>query len=89
MTGHPIPQKMEDGIERVFPNPCANSENFKKRGCAPNKTLFHWPQGLTGEVWAVYSDRAAGWLAADNAPKFCPDANSFHKAAYAAADKRL
>jgi hypothetical protein len=60
----PIPQKMEDGVERVFRNHCADSENFKKRDGSPDAALFHWPQGKLGGVWAVYPDRADAWLKA-------------------------
>jgi hypothetical protein len=66
-AGLPISQKMEDAVERVFRNHCADSENFKKREGAPDKALFHWPQGKLGGVWAVYPDRAEAWLKAEGA----------------------
>ena len=58
----PIPQKMEDAVERVFRNHCEDSESFKKRGGVLEAALFYWPQGKLGGVWAVYADRAEAWL---------------------------
>lgn len=62
LVGLPIPQKMEDAVERVFRNHCADSEYFKKLDRAPEKALFYWPEGRVGVVWAVYPDRAESWL---------------------------
>ena len=61
-AGLPIPQRMEDAVERVFRNHCADAEKFKKRDTAPDTALFHWPQGKLGGVWAVHADRAEAWL---------------------------
>jgi hypothetical protein len=88
MIGDPVPQKMEDGIERVFRNHCADTEGFKKRGCAPETALFHWPQGKAGGVWAVYPDRADVWLAAGSATRARPDADMFQNAAGASRNRR-
>jgi hypothetical protein len=61
----PIPQKLEDAVERVFRSHCADSENFKKKDNAPDAALFYWPQGKRDGVWAVYPDRAEAWLKAE------------------------
>ena len=67
MARLPIPRNMEDAVERVFNNHCAASNYFKKLGTAPEKALFYWPEGKSGGVWAVYSDRAKSWLKAESA----------------------
>jgi hypothetical protein len=61
-AGLPIHQRMEDAVERVFRNHCADAEKTKKRDTAPDTALFYWPQGKLGGVWAVYADRAEKWL---------------------------
>jgi hypothetical protein len=67
MARLPIPQKLEDAVERVFRNHCADSDNFKKTDSASDAALFYWPQGRLGGVWAVYPDRAEAWLKSEAA----------------------
>jgi hypothetical protein len=66
VAGLPIPQRMEDAVERVFRNHSADSEH-KNRHRAPDTALFHWPQGKRGGVWAVHPDRAEAWLKTEGA----------------------
>jgi hypothetical protein len=61
-TGAAIPQKFEDEVERAFRRFCANGDPIKNRSCSAETALFNKPGGKTGEVWAVYTDRADAWL---------------------------
>lgn len=61
-AGSPVGDRMEDAIERLFRNHCADAEKFKRRDTAPDTALFFWPQGKPGGVWAVHPDRADAWL---------------------------
>ena len=70
MAGLPIPQKIEDGVERMFRRHCEESDQLKKREGSVQSALFHWPQGKTGGLWAVYADRAEAWLKAEDSVTF-------------------
>ncbi len=61
-AGFPSGHRMEDTIERLFRNHCADAAKFKRRDTAPDTALFFWPQGKLGGVWAVHADRAEAWL---------------------------
>ena len=61
-AGFLIHHRMEDTVERLYRNHCADAEIFKKRGAAPDTALFFSPQGKPGGIWAVHSDRADAWL---------------------------
>lgn len=56
-AGLPIEQRMEDAVERLFRNHCADPEKSKKRNVAPDAALFYWPQGRQGGIWAVVPER--------------------------------
>jgi len=67
-----IPQKFEDEIERVFRRFCADYGDSKTRTCTASTALFHRPREKAGEVWAVFPERIAAWLA-DNSNEFAAD----------------
>jgi hypothetical protein len=66
----PIPDKIEDDVQRMFLQHCAQSDPFKKRNRPPETALFHWPQGKLAGLWAVFPDRAEAWMSAKNAKNF-------------------
>ena len=78
-AGLPIGQRMEDAVERVFRSHSADSKHFKNRHRAPDTALFHWPQGKSGGVWAVYPDRAEAWLKAEGADTSLGVARTTHR----------
>src|SRR6266853_5194672 len=55
-VGFAIPHQIEDNVERVFLEHCADAEKFKNRSRGPENALFHWPQGKAAGMWAVQSD---------------------------------
>ncbi len=64
-----VPQKFEEQIERTFRRFCADATAATSRTCTAEKAPFYRPQGMAGEVWALFPDRVAALLDAENSPE--------------------
>ena len=62
-AGTPVPENFEHAVESAFQQHCAGSGVFNKSKGATKPALFYWPLGKVGGVWAVYPDKAQGWIA--------------------------
>ena|SRR5579862_7488673 len=60
-SGHEIPMKFEDNVERLFRDHCGSDTAAADAGTS----LFYRPKDKAGEVWAVHAARAKAWLERD------------------------
>lgn len=56
-----VSPKFEDDVERVFRRFC-EGDSSRAGMNEPASEIFHRPKEKTGEVWAVYPEKAQAWL---------------------------
>jgi hypothetical protein len=58
-SDRPVPQNIEQEVERAFLAQCRGANAFKDRNRDPETALFYKPEGRAGEVWALVPRSAA------------------------------